>query len=90
MAVELVVVAHTSFPAESIQSSRSFEVEPAVVWTLEKPQRVPWALEVLNHPATEKFSGLAKDLTVSPQPVEPSKAAEVEVRVVMGLFKVTP
>ena len=88
--VEVDAVAQTSLPVESIQSSRSFEVEVVLVWVLEKPIRVPCALEVLNQPAIEKVWGLAKDLTLSPQPVDPSKAAAVDERVLIALFRVTP
>jgi hypothetical protein len=90
LVVALLEVAQTSLPALSIHSSRSLEVEPALVCTLEKPTSVPPALEVLNQPARENVSGLANDLTVSAQPVDPSNVAPVEANLVMAEPRLTP
>ena len=44
----------------------------------------------MNHPAMEKFSGLANDFTVSPHPLVPLKLASVELNCDMVEPKVTP
>jgi hypothetical protein len=51
---------------------------------------VPPGPEVLNQPARENVSGLAKELTVSAQPVDPSNVAPVEANLLMVEPRLTP